>query len=233
MRSSEHSIWAVPGSLDNASPLYVCVIGNSGAGKSTLVNRVAETLFSPNEVVAIDERDTHHPFLDRLFFDPGRYALQLQLNFMVQRILIARRWLDAGFHVVMERSHLDDTIFVSHLESIGVITRSEREAYEQVWTALVSHTPKPNLVIALSAPADVCIARITRAEQLGERPREFPDEQTKQRWVTSWAGFYQARFDRLADQPDLYESFIRFDHKTHTDKMIPTITKLLRERAES
>src|SRR2546430_2468141 len=102
--------WDVPGSTHQQERgFYVCVSGNSGAGKSTLVKLIATNLFFKSErTIAIDEKSLHHPFISELFHDAGSYSFLIQLNFMLQRVILVKRWLDSGYNVVMERSHIED-----------------------------------------------------------------------------------------------------------------------------
>ncbi len=215
------SVWTPPPPIASRKDrAFVPVIGNSGAGKSTLVREIARRLALPaKSVVAIDERATHHPFLDRLFYAPDRYGYELQLNFMVQRLLIARRWLDAGFCVVMERSHLDDRIFIEHLLDEGVVTQAERDVYVDLWSALASRAPEPDLVIALDVAPAECARRITEAELAGERPREYPDEATKERWLASWGALYQRRIAELRTSSEYSARVLVVD-----DRMMPPET---------
>jgi deoxyadenosine/deoxycytidine kinase len=204
-------VWSPPPAITKTSshPNYIAVIGNSGSGKSTLVTRLANELFT-DRVIAIDERTTHHPFLDRLFYDPVGYSFELQVNFMLQRVLIARRWLDAGVHVVMERSHHDDPIFIEHLFGAGLVNAVERDVYLQLWEALDARTPVPDCLIGLSVPSQESVRRITADEQAGRRPREFPSEDAKTRWLDSWAQLYEARFDALRNSPRTATRFRTF-----------------------
>jgi len=208
------SVWKPPSAGDAAAGKYIAVIGNTGSGKSTVVAKLRRDVGAIRPAVGIDERSTHHPFLDRLFHDPGRYSYELQLNFMIQRVLLVKRWLDAGFTVVMERSHLDDRIFIEHLKAQGLADVSEANAYLQVWSALASRMPLPDAVIALQVPVAVSVQRITRAEQTGARPCEYSSERQKVEWVTSWAEFYSARIAELSADPRMARRLMLADENT-------------------
>jgi deoxyadenosine/deoxycytidine kinase len=192
-------VWQPPAVNENAPKArYVCVTGNSGTGKSTTVSRLSKDLFHDKPVIGIDERSTHHPFLDMLFNYPTNYAYELQLNFMLQRILIARRWLASGTNVIMERSHLDDPIFVAYLRSQNLITDHEQAVYLDLWTALNARTPIPDALVILMASPEVSISRVTDAENNDLRPREFRSEQHKVDWITGWSKLYAERTAALA-----------------------------------
>jgi deoxyadenosine/deoxycytidine kinase len=151
--------------------------------------------------VAIDERETHHPFLDRLFFDPARYSFELQLNFMLQRCLLVKRWTDSGTSLVMERSHAEDPVFIRFLLEMGLVTSTQHDVYMEVWSQLDEVTPLPDQLIALVVSPGESIRRLLKAEAASERPVEFPDEATRSAWVTGWARHYQRRFAELNEDP--------------------------------
>ncbi len=195
-------VWSPPPAIDIRMPKsarYIAVTGCSGAGKSTAVNRLAQDIFGGHNVVAIDERDTHHPYLDRLFHDPARYGFELQLNFMIQRLLIVRRWLDAGVNVVMERSHLEDPVFIEHLFNIGVVDQHGKDAYLAISAVLEKRHAPPDVLVAMSVSPSTAFGRITKAEEEGERPREFDSDDQKLAWLTSWAQLYAQRFVELSE----------------------------------
>jgi deoxyadenosine/deoxycytidine kinase len=182
------------------SPLYVTVIGNSGSGKSSLLKRLAIAMseFS-RSLIAIDESSIHHPFIHRLFFDPDLFALELQFIFMLQRVTAVKHWLTNKHSVLMERSHYDDIIFPRHLLREGHITYVEYESYANAWKTLECRLRKPDLIFFLDVPYEESLRRITEDESTGRRPREFPDEVTKERWITSWFVLYQERFREMQD----------------------------------
>ncbi|MFL6137393.1 MAG: deoxynucleoside kinase [Frankiaceae bacterium] len=194
----DFTVWEPPiGSDADSCPAYVVVVGNTGAGKSTVVARLASDLFQDRSVIGIDERTTHHPFLDRLFFEPHSFAFELQLNFMLQRVLIVKRWLQAGISVVMERSHLDDPIFIEHLLAFGLVDAAEYDVYQALWRVLAQRMPLPDAIVALEVPASTSLQRLTADEASGKRPREFVSEAHKERWLRAWGELYSARIAQL------------------------------------
>jgi deoxyadenosine/deoxycytidine kinase len=172
--------------------LYVAVSGNTGAGKSTLVKALAQRLApSHPSVIGIDERSLHHPFLKSMFFDPTRYALGVQLNFAVQRFLMLTRWFDAGYTVIIERSHLDDELFINQHAAAGNITPEDQIAYAGIVKRLHDRIPFPDLLVCINVDADTSMKRIAQAETSGQRDREFPSDEVKWTFVSSWAERYQ------------------------------------------
>lgn len=178
-------------------PVYIAVGGVTGAGKSTLVTRLSEKVSGFGKCMSIDERETHHPFLDRLFFDPERYSFQIQLNFMLQRVLLIKRWLDAGYNLVMERSHKEDRIFPEFLLNCGLITSGQYRSYMDVWFELDDVTPDPDVLVVLDVSPEEAIDRIIRAEEEGHRPKEFPSESQRKEWVEGWCKRYKTFLEQV------------------------------------
>jgi len=183
---------------ESARPLYICVSGNTGTGKTTLVRALSAALRSSRgRTLGIDESSLHHPFLPWLFHAPLDFGYEMQINFMLQRCLVAKNWLHVGVNVVMERSHLEDVVFARHLLAEGMISGSEFDAYMVTWHSLDKRLRRPDLVVFLDVPPEVSVARLDSDEDTGRRPREFPDQAAKVRWVTSWYRFYCERLEEL------------------------------------
>jgi len=209
--------------------IYVAVTGNTGAGKSTLIREAGKALEEEGyDSVVINERAIHHPLLKLMFAYPDTYAFGVQLNFMVQRYLALTRWLDLGKTVLIERSHLDDELFMRHHLDKGHITESEFKAYKSVFNAIKSRLPLPNLVVVLDVPPEVSINRITRAENRGERPKEFPSQNAKQDFVVSWHSKYK---DHFVNIDNMYASIDdkRVIKDRSSKNLIKSITKLVQQ----
>ena len=66
---------------------------------------------------------------------------------MLQRALIVKRWLTAGYHVLMERSHVEDLIFIRHLHAEKLVTKEEHDVYVSLWEMISDRLRLPNLII--------------------------------------------------------------------------------------
>ena len=115
-------------------PLYICLSGNSGVGKSTLLKKLSTHLFKQDSyTIAVDEKSVHHSLLPYLFDDTKNYGYLIQINFMIQRALIIKSWLDKGYNLIMERSHIEDYIFINFMFKAGYINRTQHDSYIQLW----------------------------------------------------------------------------------------------------
>lgn len=213
---------------------YVAISGNTGGGKSTLV-RVIRDKAKQEAIDAIDinERTLHHPLLVLMFHSPKEYGLLIQLNFLVQRHLMLYRWLSIGYTVVMERSHLDDKLFVDNLLNKRYITEDEYEAYVRLANVLDSKIPEPDIYVYLDVKPETSIRRLKMSEERGERPKEFPDEKTKLSFVSSWYQRYNALYGRLVAEKKegirfKNTHFLKWDAETDVDFMTTEVIKLLK-----
>jgi len=192
--------WSADKKEKNVSrpPLYICLSGNSGVGKSTLLRRLSAALFRCDpDTIAIDEKSVHHSLLPYLFDDTSNYGYLIQLNFMIQRALLIKSWLDIGFNLVMERSHLEDYIFVNFMLKSGYINETQHDAYIQLWTSINALLTEPDLIVFLNYPTAHSLMHLKDDEIHGVRPQEFPDEAMKIRWITGWHAEYQHFIDNL------------------------------------
>lgn len=199
MQQSKKDPWTVSAASSRQNkPLYICVSGNSGAGKSTLVKLLAGHLIAKDAAtIAIDEKSLHHPFISKLFFETASFGFEIQLNFMLQRAMLVRHWLGDGYNVVMERSHLEDLVFIRHLLKMGYVNPREHDAYLELWRCLDQRLPLPDLMIFLDVTPEISLARLREDELTGRRPPEFPSEDTKDEWIHSWHRLYLERVEEL------------------------------------
>ncbi|WP_337013650.1 deoxynucleoside kinase [Pantoea sp. AS142] len=180
------------------TPLYICLSGNSGVGKSTLLKKLSAHLFKEDpDTVAIDEKSIHHSLLPYLFDDTSNYGYLIQLNFMIERALIIKSWLDRGFNLVMERSHIEDHIFINFMLKAKYISKIQYDAYIILWTRINELLVEPDIIAFIDYPVEYSLAHIQHDEMHGVRPAEFPDEDMKVKWIKGWHEEYQHFIDNL------------------------------------
>lgn len=178
--------------IDGGKGLYISISGNTGAGKSTLIRLVVEKVCNRGtEMLGISERTLHRPYLRRMFADPARYAYPIQLNFMLHRHLILLRQMELGQVIFMERSHLDDEIFLQEHAENGNILPAQVVAYNNLAGLLHAQIPAPDVLILMNPKPELSIERVSLAEQRGDRPYEFPNEEEKRRWIYRWYDLYE------------------------------------------
>ena len=177
---------------------YIAVSGNTGAGKSTLVNLLSSRIRALGlQAVGVNERTFHHPLLRQMFANPQKYALPVQLNFLVQRSLFLIRSMENNHLVVLERSHYDDPIFIREHYDRGHISSAELDAYLTISERFGKIIPAPDVFVFLNVSPQTSFERITYAEKSGERPCEFPNDDVKLLYINSWHKRYQAFFAEI------------------------------------
>lgn len=192
--NTEPELWDVSSPVPvGLRGIYIAISGNTGAGKSTLIRQVVERAHNLGmSILGVSERTLHHPYLRRMFSDPSHYAFPIQLNFMLQRYLLLYRQIELGRSVFMERSHLDDALFVQEHYLEGNISSAQLDAYKYLVNVLHDQLPVPDLFILLNPNPEISIERVRLAEQRGDRPREFPSEIAKEQWIHRWYHLYKA-----------------------------------------
>lgn len=215
---------------DDLSGLYVAISGNTSAGKSTLIRALQE--LDP-DIMAIQERSLHHPLLRKMFSDPDRYAFPIQLSFVLQRHLALYSHLSYGHRVIIERSHLDDELFIREHADQGRVAVTEMDAWFAFSNALNARLRNPDVLVLMNPPAEVSLRRLTRAEETGQRPREFPDEDSKRAWVYRWYDAYEAFHADLRVREWTATTLVELDPAEPTEVLRDKVWAAIREHPRS
>lgn len=185
----------------NINPIYIALSGNSGAGKSTLLRKISTSLFEYDQhTIAIDEKAVHHNLLQYLFENTKEYGYLLQLNFMIERALLLKSWLDKGYNLVMERSHIEDYIFINFMYKSNYITKKQYEVYINLWNEINSILRKPDIIVFLDFGIEHSLNNILNDELKGIRPREFTTDKQKEEWIEGWALEYNSFIEYLPNE---------------------------------
>jgi deoxyadenosine/deoxycytidine kinase len=213
---------------------YIAVSGNTGAGKSTLVNLIRDKARQEAiDLVCINERILHHPLSMLMFHFPEDYGLLIQLEFLIHRHLLLYRWLSLGHIVVIERSHLDDRLFMDHLLEANHVTSEEHAAYTELANILDRRIQDPDIYIYLDVKPRTSMERLRKSEEEGGRPTEFPDEGSKLSFVSSWYRKYTAFYESIIAQQSAGTRFqntelIKWDAEGDPDFMAQQVVQSLK-----
>lgn len=195
----DHFYWNDDATLPLAQKgKFIVLGGNTASGKSTILKEIS-FLAQKNKlpIITLNERILHHPLMKLQFHFPKEYSFLMQMNFAVQRRLLLYRWLSLGYHVVSERCHLDDDLYMQHHLKSGHISPAEYAVFQQ-WVSVANQPfPDPDVYIYLDVSPEVSFQRIRACEQKGERPQEFPDDGVKRQLIASWAARYRDFFEAL------------------------------------
>jgi deoxyguanosine kinase len=181
---------------------FVVIEGLIGVGKTTLCRllqerRRAELVLEPHE---------DNPFLAPFYEDPTRYALPVQMYFLLTRWRQLDRIRQLSlFHpwVVSDYLFEKDRLFAEK-----TLRDDELELYERFAAQLGKVIPKPDLVVVLHAPQKVLLKRIRQRGIKGE-------EHIDAAYLSDLAGRYEALWAGWTHSPLLHVDNTALDY--HSD----------------
>jgi deoxyadenosine/deoxycytidine kinase len=138
--------------------MIIAIEGGIGVGKTTAATMLAEKL-GANLVL---ERTETHPFLSAFYENPGRFALETELGFVLLHYHQLHP-VDPGSIVVTDFSPVKDLAFARMNLSGPAL-----ELFEHVYVRLTSSLPQPALAVYLDLDVDEALRRI----RLRDRPYE-------------------------------------------------------------
>ncbi len=142
---------------------FVAVAGNIGAGKSSLTGLLAqkfgwEAFFEPVE---------ENPYLADFYTDMSRWGFHSQVFFLARRLRQYRAnaasfgLLDRPGSVIQDRSVYEDAeIFAYNLHRQGAMSARDWNTYHDLYDAVTTLLPPPNLVVYLQASVSTLAQRI-------------------------------------------------------------------------
>lgn len=151
---------------------FVAVAGNIGAGKSSLAGLLArklgwEAFFEPVE---------ENPYLADFYTDMPRWGFHSQVFFLARRLrqyrtnAAARGLLDRPGSVIQDRSVYEDAeIFACNLHRQGYMSARDWASYHDLYEAIVTLLPPPNLIVYLQASVSTLVRRINQRGRMLEQ----------------------------------------------------------------
>jgi deoxyguanosine kinase len=133
---------------------YIAIEGPIGAGKTSLAHALAERLGAK---LALEPADDN-PFLEKFYADMAGYALATQLAFLALRY---RQQAGLSQRGLFDAKLISDYVFARDCIFAGLtLNKEELALYRPLYEAMAARAPKPNVVVLLSADADLLMTRI-------------------------------------------------------------------------
>jgi len=133
----------------------IVIEGPIGVGKTSLAHLLAHELKADLVLEKVEE----NPFLPHFYHDPGKWAFQTQLFFLLSRF---RQLEELVQQSLFSETTLTDYFFPKdRIFAYMNLREEELVLYEQVYQLLNPTVPKPDLVVFLQAHTDALLDRIT------------------------------------------------------------------------
>lgn len=133
---------------------YIAVEGPIGVGKSSLARLFAKDLGAKG----VYENPDENPFMGPFYEDPGRFAFQAQLFFLLSRY---QQQTNLKQQDLFEQQTVCDYVFGKDLIFAHLnLTEEEFNLYQRVYEMLNQRLPKPDVVVFLQAKPEVLLKRV-------------------------------------------------------------------------
>jgi deoxyadenosine/deoxycytidine kinase len=152
--------------MGHPSHQFIGIAGNIGAGKSTLTGMLAERFrWQP-----FYEANAENPYLADFYTDMQRWSFHSQVFFLGKRLEHHRQLIDHKGSVVQDRTVYEDAeIFARNLYQQGHMNSRDYDAYRNLYQAVSSFLPAPDLLIYLESDVDTLMGHIRKRGRDFER----------------------------------------------------------------
>ena len=141
------------------SKRLILLAGNIGAGKTSLTERIGEKL----GWTAAYESVSDNPYLPDFYQSMKDWSFHLQIYFLGHRAQQHIHLAEIPESAILDRSIYEDAhIFARALHHMHNLNDRDYEAYLRLYSLIVEHLPKPDLLIHLQAPVPILMERIRR-----------------------------------------------------------------------
>ncbi len=145
---------------------FIAVAGNIGVGKTTLTSLLSQRLQWEPFLEGVSD----NPYLSDFYADMRKWSFHSQIFFLARRLADHRKLLDRPDSVIQDRTVYEDAeIFARNLYIQGDMNERDYATYNELYRAIASILPPPNLVIYLKATVGSLKERIEKRNRLYER----------------------------------------------------------------
>ncbi len=196
---------------------FIGVAGNIGVGKSTLTALLSQHLGWEPFMEGVQD----NPYLADFYTDMSRWSFHSQVFFLARRLRHHRQLLDRPNSVIQDRTVYEDAeIFARNLYEQGSMEARDYDTYCELYQAVISILPPPNLVLYLRASTPTLIKRIQ------QRGRSY-ERQITADYLESLNVLYEDWFNHFALCPVLTIPADRLDFVANGDHLDLIITRIL------
>lgn len=198
---------------DRTTSRYIAVEGPIGVGKTALARRLAAEFGSRLVLEQVED----NPFLGKFYEDPGKYAFQTQLFFLLERYRQQRELGQLNLFAegtVADYLFSKDTIFAS--VTLGA---DEFNLYQQIFQLVGQGIPPPDLVIYLEARPEVLLRRIRKRGRGYERTID-------QEYIEKLSEAFREYFHNYTEAPLLVINCSDIDFVEHGGDFVDLIKEI-------
>ncbi|MGC9520950.1 MAG: deoxynucleoside kinase [Anaerolineae bacterium] len=196
---------------------FIAVAGNIGVGKSTLTSLLSERLAWEPFLEGV----TDNPYLADFYDDMERWSFHSQVFFLARRLLHHRQLLARPNSVIQDRTVYEDAeIFARNLYDQGLMSERDYATYSELYRAVTTILPPPNLVIYLRASVPTLRARIRARGRTYER-------QISESYLKQLNGLYEEWLEHFSLCPVLTIPADRLDFVAHEDHLAMITDRIL------
>ena len=135
----------------------ILVAGNIGSGKTSLTERIGTRLGYHTAYESVVD----NPYLPDFYADMKAWSFHLQIYFLGHRAeQHLEMWRDPRSAIIDRSIYEDAYIFARALHHLGDLSERDYRSYRNVFDLIVSHLPRPDLLLYLRAPVPVLMERI-------------------------------------------------------------------------
>lgn len=141
--------------------MIITISGLIGSGKSTL----AENLCTVCGYTLMPEPVHNNPFLNKYYDDPHRYALDMQIFLMFERVKQTQEaYLRSlrGETIVLDSNVYSDMAFAKVQDKEKYFIPEEFELYKNIYNYMTVSLPKPDIFFWLELKSEDALKRINQ-----------------------------------------------------------------------
>ncbi|MCS7286478.1 MAG: deoxynucleoside kinase [Anaerolineae bacterium] len=201
---------------------FIAVAGNIGAGKSSLTRLLSERLgWEPFYEVA-DE----NPYLLEVYQDMARWCFHSEIFFLARKLHHYCLLLKTPSSVIQDRTIYEDAeVFVENFYREGLMSERDYRTYRQLYEAVISILPPPDLVIYLQASIP------TLEKRIAMRGRDY-EKKIPREYLEKLNNLYEEWIERYNLSPVLKVPADRLDF-VHSSRHLDLIVEKILEKLQS